>query len=349
MHDKKFFFIFSLLFFIGCNNPTSSTYTIKEITPISNFSLLNISSAEEAVGYLAGFIVTDSLLIVADFQGNDLVYFTNNGAFIKRIGRPGKGPADFNGIKQIFHYSNFIVVDDFGNRRLQMFSLNGEFIRLFNYATYVINSGVKRQASAFDSEGNYYLTTNGFQSEKMIKKFDTSFSQLLEFGELESTELLNPNPFILKSFIKKRRLHPSTKNNVLLISSSDSSIYMIHLALPQIKKYTLNGELIFNNALKLNDLKEYRTEYFKKAEELIERNVFKNFWYWHDVTSDERGGLYLLFSNLEQMTIYHINKSGNIDEKLIGPNDEIVNIYYEDGILWAYSRENQKFYSFKLN
>jgi len=343
---RKFLFVYIAMIVLSCNK---TNYTIKEITPYSSFSILEISSAEQAVGYVRNFIVTDSLVVIADYQGNDIVYFTKNGSFIKRVGRSGQGPGEFKNILKIFQYSDYIVIDDFGNKRLQVLTIKGELVKLFHYAKHIITSGVKYQSSTFDRFGNYYLVTNAYQSENMIKKFDRDFDKLIEFGELESYELPDQNPYVQKALIQKRQLHSATKNNVLLVSSTDSLLYVIHRAIPLIKKYRTNGELIFKKELELDDLKQYRKEHFIEAEALVDRFVFKTFWYWHDAVTDNCGGLYLLFGDMEQMIVYHISESGNVFEKLLGPRARIMNIFYRDGILWAYTAENQTFYQFKLN
>ena len=338
--------VLGMLLLAGCGS--RGGFTIRKIEPAASFSLLDKSVPEQIVSYMWDFVVTDSMIIIADYRENDLVCFRKDGEFVRRIGREGQGPGEFKETHQLFAFKDYIAVDELGNRRLQVMTMTGELVKIFHYGNHVLNAGVKRQNSAFDGEGNYYLATNACESEKMIKKFDKDFNLLTEFGELEYGETTKFNPYDEIALVKKRQLNPTTKNNVLLVVSENKFLYVIHLALPLVKKYDLNGKLIFEKELNLEDLASYRRDHFIEAENVAKDFVFKNFWYWHDAAADSHGGVYLLFGDLKRMIIYHLSKNGDISEKYFGPEEKIRRIDYQDGVLWAFETEGQRFYQFRI-
>lgn len=344
---KKYFLIIILVFTILSCTDKPKTYRTIEINPVEIIGGLDVPRGSE-IGYLSDFVVSDNQIIVSDSRTYELIYFKKNGQFEARLGRKGGGPFEFQNPRELHLKNNQLIVDDWGNRRFQFFTKTGEFKKIFNYSHIIIGGGIKYQGNTFDNTGNYFIATNAFKSNYLIRKYDSNFNQIVEFGKLEAVELPIVNPDYNKKYIKKREIRPDKKNNILLIFSGDSILYAVHQAIPVIKKFTAAGKLVYNKEIKLKELSQIKEDYFLASDSLNVRNVFPNIMYWYDVISDNKGGLYLLLNETKRMTIFHLSKDGEIFEQLLGPKIQISDIYLSNNELWAYTMETQSFYRFKL-
>ena len=200
---KNYFIITFIFLFLSCSNEKDS-YKKIELEPVKTIGGTEVEEGNE-IGYLSDFVVTKKNLIVADLYANEIILFGKDGFCRSRIGNRGSGPAEFERIRKIYYCNNEIIADDWGNRRFQFFAENGDFRKIFNYSQLIIGSGIKIQEDAFDDKGNYFIATNAFKSNYLIRKYDGNFNKILEFGDLESKEMPVVNPDYFKKYIIKKR------------------------------------------------------------------------------------------------------------------------------------------------
>ena len=107
----------------------------------------------------------DNTLAVLDF-GNSCVYiFTENGEFVRKIGRKGDGPGDLNNpqLMETDRDDNIFILE---SNRMSAFSSDGEYIDLFRVAT------VFRPSDFSISKDNTFIC-NGFEnSDYYITEYD---------------------------------------------------------------------------------------------------------------------------------------------------------------------------------
>ena len=69
----------------------------------------------------------DGRMFVSDVQSNEVLIFDRAGSFVRKIGRPGQGPGEFNLVGRALMTKRGLAVLDRGNARIQYFDDRGRF------------------------------------------------------------------------------------------------------------------------------------------------------------------------------------------------------------------------------
>ena len=95
-----------------------------------DLNLLKTYSSDQVSG-LRGLTVVGDKVMACDDKNDCIHVYTTELKYIRRIGSPGKGPGQFNGIEDISsdQHGN-LYVSDYGNSRIQVLNNGGEFLRL---------------------------------------------------------------------------------------------------------------------------------------------------------------------------------------------------------------------------
>ncbi len=70
-------------------------------------------------------------IYVCDFLDNCVRVFDRHGLFLRKIGRKGQGPGDLYGPNKVACSKGNVIVHDVGNRRICVYSYDGNYIRSF--------------------------------------------------------------------------------------------------------------------------------------------------------------------------------------------------------------------------
>jgi hypothetical protein len=73
-------------------------------------------------------VLPDGGVVVASYVSNTLRYFDANGAYVRSVGREGKGPGEFQTITAFSRYGDSIAVMDL-DEVSQHFTLDGQYVR----------------------------------------------------------------------------------------------------------------------------------------------------------------------------------------------------------------------------
>ncbi|MFT7510940.1 MAG: DNA-binding beta-propeller fold protein YncE [Candidatus Omnitrophota bacterium] len=143
-------------------------------------------------------------LWVADAGQHAILQFDLAGKFLKRIGRRGVGPGEFNFPTHLCTdaYGRLYVVDSM-NARVQIFDPEGEYLRSFGSKGQGVGQFSQPKGIAVDAEGHIFVVDALFDN---VQIFDASGRLLLYFGEAGS----EPGAFWLPTGIalgRDRRIH----------------------------------------------------------------------------------------------------------------------------------------------
>jgi len=290
-------------------------------------------------------ISKEGLIYILDSRDKNIKIFHKDGNFIKCIGREGSGPGDFKRPWIIKLIEDSLYVVDTGNRRIQILNKDGEYQRSFRVP---VDFG---QGMALDLKGNVYLNTRGLRSNRLISIFDNQGNLTRETGDLEGKFFEFFDFTLIKQQIRKGQIPDSSKNDLLLIIDSKSSIFAVHQALSKLKKFSPAGELLAKVEIKAEEYENiYRTFVAKNRELDGMPYAFYPLSYVNDLALDEQGNLYILLNEPSRMIIYVYSNEGEFKAKLLGVGDHITRMAVsDDNILYALSSETHFIYKFKLN
>jgi hypothetical protein len=121
-------------------------------------------------------------IYILDRRAAHIKVFDSSGTYLRTIGRKGQGPGEFqNPIEMFISYDHELLIEDFNNRRLSFYTLEGEHLKDQPFGDMLLGK------IDIDPEGNYYAMTteyyvpseNGIQiGQYLIKKFDDHLNYL---------------------------------------------------------------------------------------------------------------------------------------------------------------------------
>ena len=173
----------------------------------------------------------DENIYILELQGNSIKKYDKDFKYVTTIGKKGAGPGEFNfPIHFEIGIDNRIYVNDAGNQRVEVMSLEGDYIESIRMQ--VSNQSVIRLDS-----GNYVKVVGDrrFQSitdeelNTLIHIYDSSGVETNVFGKLRKYEEVNMANY---------------GNSAQLAHDRDDNIYTAMQSQNRIEKYTPSGELL---------------------------------------------------------------------------------------------------------
>jgi len=125
--------------------------------------------------------VWNDQIYVVDIKRNHIVVFDlQSGQLLRTIGEIGNGEGEFYKPSHLMadHLGNLFVNDSF-NFRVQKFSANGDFERIFGFHGDLIGAMARSKGIAVDRAGNLYVADAAFE---YVQIFDGEGRLLLFFG-----------------------------------------------------------------------------------------------------------------------------------------------------------------------
>jgi len=149
---------------------------------------LTINSENPSEGILFELITSirvddDESIYVQDARARKIKIFDKEGKLLREFGNRGQGPGEFQTPRFLQLLSqNKLKVFDMSNKRISIFSLNGDLIQEISTAS--VPSGFFRLI--MDSQGECYGTTVGFKRDGLynqLKKYDAELNEALDIYE----------------------------------------------------------------------------------------------------------------------------------------------------------------------
>ena len=112
--------------------PKSAPWRLSQ-TPTLSIGTLDGPSPTQLSRVYGALRLADGRMIVGNSESGELRFFDARGAFVRTAGRRGAGPGEFDGsslVPRLFDTSQ-LLVEDAGNRRVNVFGVDGRFLRTF--------------------------------------------------------------------------------------------------------------------------------------------------------------------------------------------------------------------------
>lgn len=125
------------------------------------------------------FDAVEDRIYVADSGANDIKVFSPQGILLDVIGGPGEAAGYFNAPTHLALSEKHLLVTDTLNARVQVLTLEGEFIRVIGERGLFVGNMVRPKGVAADQDGNIYVIESYF--DHMLVFNDTG-QMLLSIG-----------------------------------------------------------------------------------------------------------------------------------------------------------------------
>ena len=114
-------------------------------------------------------ISTTSEVFVGDVLNYRVQVFTTEGVFLRRWGQRGVGTVEFEKISALAIYDNMLFVCDSGNRRIQTFDLQGNFLHLLGIDNFAVSAMTSPVGIAVSPAGECYILDVGTQQGEYLR------------------------------------------------------------------------------------------------------------------------------------------------------------------------------------
>ena len=291
MNGKKYFL--SIIFFCCFLMNQIGLCQLHEIPLTKPIAILG-SNAENAAPEQSFYwpLAVDSdksgNVYILDSGNQRIVKFNRNFHFIRELGKQGQGPGEFlfrpgiinTGTMKI--YSDKIFVVDNNNRRLQIFSLDGELLNGFH--TFSTTGGI-----GLDLQNRIFLNSSeGDKSGHLILVYDAEGNFQYSFAD----KIIKRPP---------RRFLIANESNFCL--TSDDHLFFGFVHFPIIRKYDKKGNLVFEKLIDFSSIAAKKmaekNKYNKIRPKLFQKNPPKELVkiIIKGVQPSANGGCYVLISN----------------------------------------------------
>lgn len=268
-------FAIFLIIMWGCNSidEPKQIETVK-LKPFKSISAINDTTFFSMIVQISEY---KDLLYLADFKNNRVLCVDTNLNYKYAIGRSGRGPGELIGATGVAVSGDMVYVADGGNKRINVYSLAGEFL-----ASIKAGSSCRR------------FTTDTANSICLCTLNDTiPFVKLDIQGNFVSRFESRSHPCIFPLF------NPFVKNSAhLLTDPFTNDLYCVYEFEPVIKKYSGNGRLV--NRFDLSEVPFIKDRISKV------KNIYK------DIKRKNRGIIFFDGAYLYNSLIYVLYSSNTV-------------------------------------
>jgi|AntRauTorcE11898_2_1112593.scaffolds.fasta_scaffold02701_3 hypothetical protein len=224
---------------------------------------------------------------VVDGQTKTVLIVNEEGEILSTFGKEGRGPKEFIRLTQILVTDNHINIVDISQYKVLEFDFEGNYMDNYAY-----------QSRAFDrtlalDEGRVYYTGASGENNSLIKRVDPDADSAFFFAEAKGSLIEDMDMEATRNEIKKGNIPPYFKNNANLVLG-ENHIYAFLDSYSELRKYDLNGNLIWERKIELPDNQVLFDQIVEAATKVPNALPFLRYTQDVDIVNDM---VYLLGSN----------------------------------------------------
>ena len=245
---------------------------------------------------------------VVDRDNRTITIWDQQGNFIKRIGRPGSSPGQFNEPTDIAITDEEIYIVDKNNHRIQVLDLNGTFLRQWGSQGSGNNKFNQPYSIALDMNGT--IVNEVYIADRYnykAKVFDANGTFLRTIGEnliSESTGLsIGPDGLLYLSSCRSNKIEVFETNGTHVRSFSTSN-NPYHLDFFGDKLAVAMGD---NHKIEIFD--KNGTSLSSFGSQGSNPNVFGEFYHPYGLTYDPSGNLHIADSHNNRIKVFDANNN----------------------------------------
>ncbi len=177
-----------------------------------------------------------------DARSNQVLCLDNDLSLLHVFGSVGEGPGEFTYAGALLVQNDSIYVYDGGKRRIQIFDLDGTYVRSFQLPAYVHTS------FAIDAQDHIYISAHTLEAPIVV--LDSQGEQVRRFGHLLGTT------------------DSDTQNRIrsvrFLALDSKGELLAVGRSVPIVERYNLDGTLLHSVDLSTHPLFKGRLAYAER-------------------------------------------------------------------------------------
>jgi|AntRauTorcE11897_2_1112592.scaffolds.fasta_scaffold00097_25 hypothetical protein len=197
-------------------------------------------------------------LAVADRQIQKITIVTPDGDSVAQFGKEGRGPEEFLSPGQVEVASGMLNVVDISQYKVLEYDFDGNYIDSYGFETKAFDRNI-----ALDDDREYYSAAAG-EDNKLIQWTDTKTDSTFLFGEAKIEEIEEMDIEAARNDIINGRVPDYFKNNANVILG-ESHVYTFLDSYSELRKYDLEGNLIWEKELALPDNENLKTDIIEAA------------------------------------------------------------------------------------
>ena len=240
-----------LAVFAGCSrdaSPSSGDVALGAVDTL-------VPAGSTELVHPAEIAMAGGILYVVDLGASAIIALDTSGVVLRRIGRPGSGPGEFQGPRDLFVDRDSLRLVDQGNGRIQVFATNGSFMRALP-APDALGGDV-----SFRVDGTGLVARNGFDST-LARRLDANGIARARLGRPVKAIPQQVNFAELKSQVMRGLVPDALRNLTLPALGPDGSCWLILHAEGTVEHYSPADSLVWRVTLHEPEFGRIRAKFF---------------------------------------------------------------------------------------
>ncbi|MDR9418139.1 hypothetical protein [Gracilimonas sp.] len=206
-------------------------------------------------------ILPNGNIAVADGQIKKITFVTPEGDSVAQFGKEGRGPAEFIYPGNLTVASGLFNVVDGSQFKVIEFDYQGNYVDNFVYESNAVGGAIAL------SDNREYFTGASGEDNKLIKWAQADSDSSFLFGDAKISMVEDLDIEASRNDIVNGRIPDYMKNNVIL-ALGDHHLYAFLNSYSELRKYDMNGNLIWEKKLELPDNEQLRKDIAEAAENM---------------------------------------------------------------------------------
>ncbi|MDA3838991.1 MAG: 6-bladed beta-propeller [Candidatus Delongbacteria bacterium] len=229
---KKIFLItFLAILLVSCTKKDTGFKTyFNNSTPANpNFDIeivesfeLNNEGSEQILNFPADVTEDkDRNIFILSVRNKKVIKYDKEGKYIIEFGGLGDGPGELQQPASIVCLEDTIYVADFTTKKINLYNVEGEFIRANNSSQFSRSNSLTGKQDMFVSQNLEYIDDkDGFRVKSNLTLLNKKFNEVATISNLNETG----NPFIVNT-----RIHYALTSKFLYVAEKSKDFYRVNM------------------------------------------------------------------------------------------------------------------------